>query len=225
MTLEHELVELAHSSPPAEIHAATLDLLRAAFDADLGILAGQDRGREVRQFSNLDTSAQHLIEDNWERSKRDLLPVKAEAARAGGAAIDRRVLGSSLERTSLYRRVMAPLGGCETLLLVTHTRGRPLALFALGRRRAFSNAASAEASRLVPVLSLVCRVAHDHASTAWLTAAENDLLDYLELGHATEAIARARGTSFFTVRNQLATLYKKLGVSNRAEAIGRRYRQ
>ena len=56
-----------------------------------------------------------------------------------------------------------------------------------------------------------------------MTEAEADLLDYLELGLSTKQIAQARGTSFFTVRNQLAALQRKLGVSNRAEAIGRRH--
>ena len=39
---------------------------------------------------------------------------------------------------------------------------------------------------------------------------------------AAREIAHARGTSFFTVRNQLSALYRRLEVGNRAEAIGLR---
>jgi len=54
-----------------------------------------------------------------------------------------------------------------------------------------------------------------------LSAAERDVLSYLPLGYTNAEIARARGTSSRTVRNQLSTAYVKLGVATRAEAVAR----
>jgi len=76
----------------------------------------------------------------------------------------------------------------------------------------------------VPALSVASRAVTASSSQPLprLTETELDLLDYLELGWGTREIAEARGTSFFTVRNQLSALYRRLEVTNRAEAIGLR---
>jgi DNA-binding CsgD family transcriptional regulator len=142
-------------------------------------------------------------------------------------ATDREVLGARLPRTTLYRRVMEPVRGTETLFVVPSLGGRPLGMLALGRcGGGFSSAARAEARSLVPALSVASRAvqASDSQPMPRLTATELDLLDYLELGWGTREIAEARGTSFFTVRNQLSALYRRLEVTNRAEAIGLRRR-
>ena len=96
-------------------------------------------------------------------------------------------------------------------------------MLALGRCwGTFSSAAVASAQSLVKALALACRATgSSQDSLPSLTGAELDLLDYLELGWGTRQIAQARGTSFFTVRNQLSALYRRLDVANRTEAIGR----
>jgi DNA-binding CsgD family transcriptional regulator len=47
------------------------------------------------------------------------------------------------------------------------------------------------------------------------------VLDYLRLGYTNREIGLALGTQERTVRNQLSGVYAKLGVSTRAEAVGR----
>jgi DNA-binding CsgD family transcriptional regulator len=225
MTTEHALVTLAQeAATPSALREDALGLLCEDLNADLGIFVAVEAGREVRTLHGVEGSQRVVVEASWRRSAEDLSAVKARAI-LDGATTDRRVLGAALERTVLYRRVMAPFGGTETLVLVPTVAGRPLGMIALGRRGGrFSEAALAHARSLVPVLSLACRVASaPRDNCPAVTTSESDLLDYLELGLSTEQIAEARGTSFFTVRNQLAALYRKLGVSNRAEAVGRRY--
>jgi DNA-binding NarL/FixJ family response regulator len=54
-----------------------------------------------------------------------------------------------------------------------------------------------------------------------LSTREREILSYLRLGYTNREIGLALGTSFRTVRNQLSHLFEKLGVSTRAEAVGR----
>jgi DNA-binding CsgD family transcriptional regulator len=51
-----------------------------------------------------------------------------------------------------------------------------------------------------------------------LTGIELELLTWVAAGRSNEEMARLRARSPATIRNQLATLYRKLGVSSRAEA-------
>src|SRR5690606_35691565 len=116
-----------------------------------------DAGKEVRVIRGLATDERAVVEGGWRRSQTDLLGVTTTAL-ARGATTDRRVLGASLERTILFRSVMAPLGGTETLVLVPSVGALCLGMFALGRRGGrYSDAALAHAQSLVPVLSLACR--------------------------------------------------------------------
>jgi len=50
-----------------------------------------------------------------------------------------------------------------------------------------------------------------------LSAAEHDVLVLLLDGHDTRGISDARGTSPRTTANQVASIFKKLGVGSRAE--------
>ncbi|TAK87576.1 MAG: hypothetical protein EPO12_01200 [Aquabacterium sp.] len=52
-----------------------------------------------------------------------------------------------------------------------------------------------------------------------LTEIEKQLLTWVAAGRSNMQMAQLRGRSPATVRNQLETLYRKLGVGNRAEAI------
>jgi DNA-binding CsgD family transcriptional regulator len=54
---------------------------------------------------------------------------------------------------------------------------------------------------------------------ACFTAAERAILDYVRAGLSSSEIARARGTSPRTVANQLASMYRKTGVTSRHELI------
>jgi DNA-binding CsgD family transcriptional regulator len=222
---EHSLVELAHAAGNASIfRERALALLCSTFEADVGIFLVIERGREVRTLQGFDGGGEARLDATWHTLRSDVAPVVDYALRAG-VATDREVLGARLPRTTLYRRVMAPVRGTETLFIVPSAGGRPLALLALGRcGGCFSSAARAEACSLVPALSVASHalMTSNIRPLPRLTEAELDLLDYLELGWGTREIAEARGTSFFTVRNQLSALYRRLEVTNRAEAIGLR---
>jgi DNA-binding CsgD family transcriptional regulator len=56
---------------------------------------------------------------------------------------------------------------------------------------------------------------------ASLTKAERGIADQLLRGCSNREIARLRGTSHHTVANQLRGLFRKLGVSSRAELVAR----
>jgi DNA-binding CsgD family transcriptional regulator len=224
MTTEHALIELAYETRElARLREGILELLCGAFEAEVGLFAAIEGGREVRTLRGLRDEYRASLDSVWQETGREVQPVKEQALRSG-AAIDRRVLGASLTRTKLFQCVMAPVGGTETLFLIPQLSGRALALVTLGRCGGhFSDAAVGDAMALIPALSVVCRAAASNPDPMpELTATELDLLDYLELGWGARHIAEARGTSFFTVRNQLSALYRKLEVANRAEAVGLR---
>jgi DNA-binding NarL/FixJ family response regulator len=50
-----------------------------------------------------------------------------------------------------------------------------------------------------------------------LTASERCIADLLVAGFGAQEIARRRGTSLYTVNNQIASIYTKLGVHSRRE--------
>jgi DNA-binding NarL/FixJ family response regulator len=223
MDTARALIELAHEARGSgELREAILALLCQRLEAEVGLFVAIEGGRDVRALCGLCETGQAALDAVWHVVRRELQPVKQHALRAG-AATDRQVLGKNLTRTELFQRVMVPLGGTETLFLVPRMRDRVLGMLALGRCGYFSPAALAYAKDLVSVLSIAyCAALSNADPLPELTATEHDLLDYLELGWGTQQIAAARGTSFFTVRNQLSVMYRKLDVTNRAEAIGLR---
>jgi len=54
-----------------------------------------------------------------------------------------------------------------------------------------------------------------------LTSAEKEVLALLLDGYDNASIATARGTSSRTTANQVASIFKKLGVASRAELVSR----
>ena len=50
-----------------------------------------------------------------------------------------------------------------------------------------------------------------------LTQAEQDVLQLMMAGSSNRQIAHARGSSSRTVANQIASIFRKLGVASRAE--------
>jgi DNA-binding CsgD family transcriptional regulator len=58
-----------------------------------------------------------------------------------------------------------------------------------------------------------------NSHTKPLSSIETDLLNALRTGATNRIIAQERGKSAYTVRNQLSTLYAKIGVANRIQAL------
>ena len=52
-----------------------------------------------------------------------------------------------------------------------------------------------------------------------LTDAEHSVASALLVGRSTAEIARARGTTARTIANQIASLFRKLGVQSRAQLV------
>jgi DNA-binding CsgD family transcriptional regulator len=231
MNTEHDLLALAHGAGSlARFREAALDLLRGALDAEVGLfvtLADRDAAPAVR---GLDAVSNARLDARWNVYAPEVAPVQAAAGLAG-ATTDLRTLGAGLRRTRVYREIMAPARGSESLYVVPALAGRKVGFVMLGRCGGrFSDAAVAHARSLAPCLAVACAALASIAPT--LPAAprdvsrtEADLLGYLALGYSSRQIATARGTSFFTVRNQLSALYRKLGVANRTEAVGLRRRR
>lgn len=158
----------------------------------------------------------------------ELDPMRRDALRRQGVAIDVDFFGrTALERTSTYRDLMVPHHGNSTLLLFMGTPETAEATVVLGRTRfGFKDAdlqtlAAARSLLIVCERSVASRVFAEPAPA--LTTRERELLGYLRLGYTNRDIALACGTSFRTVRNQLSTLFTKLEVATRAEAVARSF--
>ncbi len=221
MSPERELLELASESLGVEdFRTRVSQHFREWLDADVALLATLEPwGHAPAGFEPATAAA---LEAHWDAYGRELAPVRASAARHGSSS-DREVLGCALERTRVYREVMAPSGGHESLLALPAFRNRLLGLLMVGRRRrSFSRAARGRMATLAAgvAVTLTAVLIAPPVAPPELTAAERDLLEYLQLGHSTRDIALARGRSVYTVRNQLSRLYRKLGVANRTEAVG-----
>lgn len=54
-----------------------------------------------------------------------------------------------------------------------------------------------------------------------LTKRENQILQFISLGLAVKQVAKRLGVSPRTVETHIATLYRKLGVKNRVQAIAK----
>lgn len=66
---------------------------------------------------------------------------------------------------------------------------------------------------------LVIGVPADGRTEGELTAAERDIAARAAEGQSNRAIGDARGTSARTVANQLQAIFRKLGVTSRAELV------
>jgi DNA-binding CsgD family transcriptional regulator len=165
------------------------------------------------------------------RYGREIEPVKQHALAHGGVAVDTEVLGSRARATRYFRDLVRPMGGGHSLLGFLGLRGRPCGVVMLGResRMPFDAHDVARVRALGPAIALgsmsfaaeSSRACEALATTLGLTPRERDISGYLALGFSNGEIARALGTSSNTVRNQLAALFRKAEVSNRAELVGR----
>lgn len=159
---------------------------------------------------------------------REIEPVWEAAAQHHGVAVDIDVFGQRrIERLSYYQRLMRPHGGKATAIVCLARRGRPIASLSLGRTSSgFSSAELDYLRELAPTLAVCESTALAPAPPSpWLvktahalTPRERDVLAYLHLGYTNAQIAAVLGTAQRTVRNQLSSLYEKLGVASRAEA-------
>jgi DNA-binding CsgD family transcriptional regulator len=177
----------------------------------------------------LDDAVVRACEGRWPRFGTEILPVVEVALRHGQVAVDVEVFGMRrMERLEYYQRLMRPHRGKSTAIVGLTRRGRVFGTIALGRTGGgFRAHELAYLRALAPTLS-VCETAAlappappaaESALVASLTRRERELLLYLRLGHTNRDIGCALGSAERTVRNQLTSIYRKLGVASRAEAV------
>jgi DNA-binding CsgD family transcriptional regulator len=163
----------------------------------------------------------------------EIEPVKVCALHHGGVAVDTEVLGLGVRRTQYYRDLVKPAGGGHSLLCFLQLRGEPQGLLMLGRESGtpFSGEDLARMRGICPALALAS-ASYDKGQPMpetsgvvpaglKLTPRENEIGRYLTLGYTNREIALALDTSPNTVRNQLASLFRKTEVSTRAELVAR----
>jgi DNA-binding CsgD family transcriptional regulator len=166
----------------------------------------------------------------WDVYANELRPLLGAALAGGGAAIDREFFGArGLERKVYYQDIMAPLHGRSTLIGYLTRRGQVEAKLIFGRVRSSRDFTEDERRLMVallPTLSL-CEAAlrapkpepTTELALTRLTPREHEVVQYLQLGYTNAEIALACGTAPSTVRNQLSSIFRKLEVSTRAEAV------
>ena len=79
--------------------------------------------------------------------------------------------------------------------------------------------AGTHVEQLAPDLALLSFPLPEPVCPEALTTAEQDIALAVYAGASNEDIARSRGVSDATVKNQLDRIYRKLGVSSRVELV------
>lgn len=163
----------------------------------------------------------------------ELEPVKGHAHQNGGIAVDTDVLGETVYQTRYYQELARPAGGGHSLLCFLTLRDRPYGVLMLGREShiPFSIRDQMRIRALAPVMALALSSYEPRRRVSFgerkksngfgLSPRELEISNYLVLGYSNREIAIALDTSPHTVRNQLASLFRKAEVSNRAELVGR----
>lgn len=207
------------ASTASDYERATLACLRNNIDFDVGFFVRGDRVGPGPL--DVDSQVVEATRAQFGGYGRELLRVTREAVRHG-IATDIDVLGArALARTQVYREFMSPQGGSCSLLAPLSFRGKQLGLLVLGRRRnRFSQSEQAALKKHLPALRLCDAIHAPSLLLSGLTSREREVLQYLCLGYTNAEIARACATSVNTVRNQLQSVYRKLGATTRAEAVG-----
>jgi DNA-binding CsgD family transcriptional regulator len=184
---------------------------------------------ETGTYEQMDMHYARRCVAGWDTQySRDMEPVVKDSLAFGGVGVDRR---SSRDRARLafYAEILAPTHVREGVFCTIELGERPLALCILNRTREMrlSEESMATLRALLPVFALGDRVlskravsAFDEAPVAGLSPREREVAQLLTLGYTNPEIALALSSSVHTVRNQVASIFRKAGVSTRAEFAG-----
>jgi DNA-binding CsgD family transcriptional regulator len=222
------LTELAQSALVAttreEARAEILRCLQPRIGFDYGVLWRP--GDEEATLSGFDQSFFRRYRAREYRYRDDLASLAGAAAAQHGVTRDVVALDAARRaRSAFYAEIIHPVGSRSFLTAILALRGRVVALLQLGRgeHRAFREREADRLRALLPIATL-CEAAHDPAApltanTEELTPREHQILRYLTLGFTNREIALACGSSPNTVRNQLVSIFRKAGVTTRAELV------
>lgn len=210
-----------------EYEAARIEWLHRALDCDTIYQGAVSPERPVAPtVTGVDSKHTTACEAQADRYWFDRDRLNLAARRAGGLAVDLEVLSARDRRESVfYREVMRGLRISATAVAVLELRGEPSSAIwfgRIGRACRFDDAASLATVRdALPVLALGDALfPKEEPAPRWdlgLTAREDEVLAYVSRGLTNVEIAALLGTSRATVKNQVATILKKTGASNRTE--------
>jgi DNA-binding CsgD family transcriptional regulator len=198
-----------------------LSRMRAGLRSDVAFVVRAD-GPGAGAFG-LRTDVLRACRKRWRVYGHELTPV-FDAAREGyGVALDADVLGASFRSTHVFREFIAPHGGRSTLVAPLTFGDDTLGTIVFGRCRSELDFVARELDHLaalLPALSL-CDAAMRQKGvvSGTLTPREREIVRCLRLGYTNAQIGTALGTSVNTVRNQLRSVFRKLGATTRAEAV------
>ena len=216
------LAQLAHAAPSfAAYEQSVLAALARAFDVPIAFFVRGDGVGTAAVGLRACVQARAGRASRWAAYGDELSPVFADAEMADGVSVDRAVLGDRLRSTRVFREVIAPHDGRCTMLGTLTLGGERLGTVALGSTgRDFAAADREHLAAFLPTLAL-CEAAlqRRRETSATLTKREHEVVCALRLGYTNGEIAGSLGTSVNTVRNQLRSVFAKLGATTRAEAV------
>ncbi|MFO0685970.1 MAG: helix-turn-helix transcriptional regulator [Sandaracinus sp.] len=190
---------------------------------------------ETGVFRGLEVAAFASSLPRWDELAVELAPLREHAFRHRGVAADHEVLTPAARGYRLWRESVLVPQKLKTLALVHFVVGGVArAVLGVGRRKAdrFTEAELELLRDLAPTYALadlalgglekaaganmpVRLVCQDQR----LTARQREIVEHVALGHTNAEIAEALSLSPNTLRNHLATIFAKLGASNRAEVV------
>jgi DNA-binding CsgD family transcriptional regulator len=159
---------------------------------------------------------------------RDMEPVVRASLVAGGVSLEYRSI-SRRSRLAIYADILEPTQIRQGMFCHVVLGGKTLAMCILSRssKDSMTDRTAATVRSLLPVFELGDRmlgrrppVPGDEPPIAGLSKREREVTELLTLGYTNPEIAMALGSSVHTVRNQVASIFRKAGASTRAELVG-----
>jgi len=223
--LVDELAALgAECSSREELRRETLGALKRALGIDYGVI--WTPGEPAATVDGFDARFFATFAEGETLYAHDLAELAGAALAQRGVTRDVVALSPARRSASaFYADIIRPVGSRSFLTAVLRFKQRAVGLVQLGRGGAHA-LAEAHAERLREALSVMALGQAAHArpiapglARAGLAAREREVVRYVTLGFTNPEIAGVLGTSPNTVRNQLAAIFRKTGVSTRAELV------
>jgi DNA-binding CsgD family transcriptional regulator len=184
---------------------------------------------ETGTYEQMDMDYARRCVAGWDiQYGRDMEPVLQDSLTLGGVGVDRRSTRTR-SRLAFYADILEPCRVREGVFCTVELGRRPLALCILNRTRKerLLGDSLATLRALLPVFTLGDRLLArrppqpgDEPPIARLSPREREVAQLLTLGYTNPEIALALSSSVHTVRNQVASIFRKAGVSTRAELAG-----
>ncbi|HEY3354964.1 MAG TPA: LuxR C-terminal-related transcriptional regulator [Polyangia bacterium] len=220
-----------------EFRAAALERLQRVIGFDSAVLTSPPSGNLAT--INKAAALQGAYLAARDRYRDELDGLTRVTARLGGAALGDQILPApARDRSRFYDEIVRPQGISSLLLGVLAVRGcaagrvflarhgRTAPRFRVRERTHLRGLLAALAlgdglDRRRGVVAAPALRPSAPAEVDWttLSARELELVDFVARGWRNPEIALALGTSRFTVRNQLASVFRKCGATTRTELV------